>query len=419
VDLTMTSGADPSLQLGLESNRGGRRVRLEIEFPGCESHTFDSCPTAEREIRGKDNRRISVRAWVYEGQRVVWSQAMRLEGETTFRGVVGDDAKLDLFEPHNTEVGTLTLGGSSRGFSPLSIRMLVQRITRVEFPNPSYVLGPSTVNATITSPDLAGAALTAAEHEIERGMREQADQQFRDIIAKAITRFVATEEGWNRENACASIDFTPAANTKTLHRGEAGGFDARTNAKPGGSPAGATWTLVGGGNATVTPGSASSNPVRFSHGAPFDVDNRVPVTAVVRSVSKAGVAKATWSQPTEGDPPINRIAGSFSGTQNTSGSIFNWSGTATYLRAAPGAGAEGYFALKSSQYTVVASGRDGSAATACQQSGTKSVSGGSGDIDVTGEPPLYGAPYSYAGELFGPLPRRRPRASSPPPGSGT
>ena len=115
VDLTMTGGPEASLQLGLESNQGNRRVRLEIEFPGCESHSFDSCPTADGQIRGKDSRRISVRATVTEGNTVVWSQGIRLEGETTFRGVVDDDAKLDFFEPHNTEVGTLTSAAPTAG----------------------------------------------------------------------------------------------------------------------------------------------------------------------------------------------------------------------------------------------------------------------------------------------------------------
>jgi len=237
-------------------------------------------------------------------------------------------------------------------------------------------------------------------------MREQADQQFRDIIAKAIKAFDDAEAGWNRENACASIDFTPAANTKTLRRGDTGGFDARTNAKPGGSPAGATWTLAGGGNAEFSPHSASSNPARFSHGAPFDVNNGLPVTTVVRSVSKAGVAQATWSQPTEGEPPVNRIAGTFGGRSNIHGSIFNWSGSATFVRSAPGAGGpDGYFTLQTSQYTVVASGRDSSGGTGCQQSGTKAVTGGSGDLQVTGKPPSYAEPpYTYTGGLVGPLP---------------
>ena len=53
-------------------------------------------------------------------------------------------------------------------------------------PGGSFVLGPSIVNVTISSPDLTGPAATATERDIERGMREQADAQFRDIIAKAI-----------------------------------------------------------------------------------------------------------------------------------------------------------------------------------------------------------------------------------------
>lgn len=422
VDMTMTSGADPSLQLGLESKQGNRRVRLEIEFPGCESHRFDACPKADGDVRGEDKRRIGARAFVYEGDTEVWSQGLRLEGETTFRGLVDDEAKLDFMEPHNTEVGVLSLGGSSRGFSPLSIRMLVQRITRVEFPERTYQLGPSIVNATITSPDLAGAALTAAEREIERGMREQADQQFRDIVDKAIKAFDAAERDWNRENACASIELSPGANTKTLRRGETGGFEARTSAKPGGSPERATWTVASGGNAEFSPGSASSNPARFSHGAPFDVDQRIPVTAVVRSVSRAGVAQATWSQPTEGEPPVNRIAGTFSGTQNSHGSVFTWSGSAAFVRASsPGTGADGYYTLQSTEYTVIASGRDGSGATACRQSGTKTVSGaGTGDIDVSGTEPFYGPPYSYVGGLEGPFPEShmmRVTLSGCPPGA--
>ena len=402
VDLTMTTGADPSLQLGLENVKGNQRVRLEIEFPGCESHTFDSCPKADGDFRGRDDRRIGVRAWVYEGDKEVWSQGIRLQGETTFRGAVDDEAKLDFFEPHSTEVGVLTLGGANRGFSPASIRMLVQRITRVEYPERTYQLGPSTVNATITSPDLSGAGLTATERLIEKDMREHADQQFRDIVDKAIKRFDTAERHWNGENTCASIDFTPLSNTRTLRRGETGGFDARSNARPGGSPERATWTIVGVGNADFSPGTASSNPARFSHGPPFDVDDQTPVTVVLRSVSKAGVAQAEWRQPTQGVPPVNRIAGTFGGTQNVFGTIFTWSGSLAFTRASPGPGADGYFTLQSMDYTVVASGRSDS--TACRQSGTKTVSGGQGDLDVYEAELSQGPPYLYAGGAVGPLP---------------
>ena len=86
---------------------------------------------------------------------MVWSQGIRLEGRTTFRGVVDDNAKLDFFEPHNTEVGTLTLGGGNRGFHPISIRMLVQRITRVEYPERTYQLGPEHRERHDHQPDLS------------------------------------------------------------------------------------------------------------------------------------------------------------------------------------------------------------------------------------------------------------------------
>ena len=328
--MTMTSGSDPSLQLGLESATGNRRVRLEIEFPGCEAHDFPSCPTADGILRGKDNRRIGVRAFVFEGGRETWSQGIRLEGETTFRGVVQDDAKLDFFEPHNTEVGTLTLGGSSRGFSPLSIRMLVQRITRVEYPERTFTLGGSTVNATITSPDLSGAELTATERVIESGMRSQADQQFRDIIAKAITRFDATETHWNGANNCATIEFAPASGGRTLRVGDTGSFTGTVKAQPGGSPSPATWTLVGAGNAQITPAGASSNPATFGYSGIGRGRTGIFVTGVYKAVSKAGVAQKEWRQPTEGIPPINRIAGTFSGTQNSGGRCST--GTAGHLR---------------------------------------------------------------------------------------
>ena len=148
VDTTTTLGPDASLELGLESTNGNRRVRIEIEFPACDEDgsQLDSCPTADGTVRGRDNRRIGVRAFVYEGNTETWSQGMTLQGETTFRGVVADDAKLEFMEPHNTEQATLNLGGSSRGFEPITMRTLVQRITRVDMRTGEYALGPSIVD---------------------------------------------------------------------------------------------------------------------------------------------------------------------------------------------------------------------------------------------------------------------------------
>jgi hypothetical protein len=397
--MTMTGGPDASLQLGMESRQGNRRVRIEIEFPGCESTRLDSCPTADGIVRGSDNRRIGVRAFVIEGGRETWSQGIRLEGETTLRGVVADDAKLDFFEPHNTEVGVLTLGGSSRGFSPLSMRMLVQRITRVDMRSPqgSYQLGTSIVNVTITSPDLTGPAATATERQIESGMREKADQQFRDIIDKAIRKMRASEEHWNGPNNCASIQFTPASGAHPLRVGDTGSVSANLVSSRGGSPSTATWTHTGAGNGTFTPPTASAVPASFNYSEIVAAGEGIFVTGSWKAVSKAGVAQGTWTQPTVSSA-INTISGTFGGDQNIGGSILNWSGEATFTRVIGGEGANGAFHLQSASYTVSASGR--ALHIACDQSGSKTITQTAGSMSANGQPPSGGAPYDLSGEII-------------------
>jgi len=404
VDMTATAGPDASLQLGVQSQNGNRRVRFEVEFPACDENgsQIDSCPTADGIVRGRDNQRIKVRAVVLEGNTETWSQGMTLNGETTFRGVVADDAKLDFMEPHNTEQATLTLGGSSRGFAPLTIRTLVQRITRVNMRTPSgeYVLGPSIVDVSISSQGFEGAERRATEADIAGRMRAQADKQFADIIAKAIEKYRRAEDGWNQPNTCATVEFTPASNTKTLHLGDTGAVGARVQAKPGGSPSGASWTLLSSQNAPFSPGSASSNPASFNHGAVANAGPGINVTGAFKAVSKAGVAQGTWTQPTE-NVGVNTIAGTFSGTYSFGGSSYSWTGTATFGRVVGGPGANGSFQLTSGSYTVTASGRDGTGASTCQQAGTKTVTTTGGDLTVNGQEPTRTPPYDYSGSVIG------------------
>jgi hypothetical protein len=86
VGITSTFGSDAAMQLNLESSRGNRRVRIEIEFPSCgDGAQLDPCPTADGTVRGRDTTRVGLRAFVYEGSREVWSQGISLHGETTFR----------------------------------------------------------------------------------------------------------------------------------------------------------------------------------------------------------------------------------------------------------------------------------------------------------------------------------------------
>jgi hypothetical protein len=363
VGITSTFGADAAMQLNLESNRGNRRVRIEIEFPSCgDGSQIDSCPTADGTVRGRDNSGVGLRAWVYEGNTEVWSQGIRLQGETTFRGVVGDDAKLEFMEPHNTEQATIALGGSSRGFEPITLRTLIQRITRVNMKTGEYVLGPSIINVSISSRGLGGSEQRAVELQVGASMRAKADQQFRDIIAKAIRKYREREDAWNEPNRCASVDFTPASNSRMLKIGDTGVVSARVLAKPGGSPDRATWTRLGATNAAFSPDTASSDPVNFNYGEIMVAGRGITVTGTFKAVSKAGVAQGTWTQPTE-NLDVNTIAGSFSGVWRAGGAILSWSGDASFARTLPGPGANGTFTLTSGRYTVTASGKDATGAT--------------------------------------------------------
>ncbi|MET0768842.1 MAG: hypothetical protein ABW081_02960 [Solirubrobacteraceae bacterium] len=396
VEMRSTLGPDASMTLGLESRNGARRVRFEVDFPSCSSANLESCPTAQGIVRGRDDKRIAMRASVLEGDRVLVSQGVRLEGETTFRGIVGDDAKLKRIEVHNTEVATLSLGGEERGFD-ISIRTLVQRITTVTMPSGDFNLGASIVNANVTGTGISEGERRAAQTQIEGGMRREADKQFRDIVKSAVDRFKVTEEAWQRPNACASITFTPASDTKRLRRGETGSVTARTNAKPGGSPAAASWTRTASANAPFTPDTASANPARFSHGGVTRTGRGVNVSVTLKSVSKAGVAQATWTQPTRADG-ITRISGTFDGTWRTPDgkSTMTFLGDVAYERAGPatGSGAAGVFMLKSGGYNLTLSGLDVSTTSGCRMTG-------SGHIPfLVGQTSLIvddgGPPYTYS-----------------------
>jgi len=396
VDLTISA---QSLGMSMESLNGQRRVRMELEMPVCgddNAARADACPTADGIVRGSDNRRMTVRVTVTEGSAVVWSQGVALRGETTMKGFVEDDAKLRRIDVHNQEDSTLTLGGSSRGFAPLTIRTILQRLATVRMPEGTFNPAPSILAVEVSSSGLSGSDRREVEQQIGGQARQQADRQFRDIVNDAITKYRERERGWNTPNQCATLAFTPASNARRLRLGASGTFTAAVQAKPGGSPSTATWTRVGAENATVTPGSASGGRPTFRYSGVQQVGAGILVRATLKAVSKAGVARQAWTQPTVSDS-INNITGSFSGTWKFGGAVLSWSGGATWLRAAPGNGANGQFALKTGSYTVTASGKDATGGTDCTQTGTKAVAlTNNGFVSVQGQLPAYTPPYTYS-----------------------
>jgi hypothetical protein len=399
VDLTMTA---QSLGMSMESLNGARRVRMEFELPACGDENaarVDSCPTADGIVRGSDNRHMTVRVTVTEGNAVVWSQGIALRGETTMKGFVEDNAKLRRIDVHNQEDSTLMLGGSSRGFAPLSIRTILQRLATVEMPSGSYNPAPSILAVEVSSSGISGSDRRDVEQQIGGQARQQADRQFRDIINDAIAKYRERERGWNNPNQCATLTFTPASNTRTLQIGSSGTVVPSVRAQDGGTPSTATWTRTSALNATVTPASATGARPTFRYSGVQHAGLGILVQATFKAVSKAGVARQTWTQPTKADA-INRITGSFSGSQKFGQSLLSWSGGVTFGRGAPGVGANGVFLVQTGSYTVTASGKDLTGVTDCTQSGSKTLAltGGSGSISVQGTPPNLTAPYGYQGQ---------------------
>ena len=94
------------------------------------------------------------------------------------------------------------------------------------------------------------------------------------------------------------------------------------------------------------------------------------------------------------------IAGPFDQRIDALGSIFTYSGNVTFTRSTPAVlpGANGFYDVSSGQYTVTASGRDVSGATACRQSGSKqfAIPPGSGTISVFSTQPDQLEPYEYS-----------------------
>jgi hypothetical protein len=401
VDLTFTAA---SLGMALQSDNGRRQVRMELEMPACgdaNAARVDQCPTADGIVRGSDNRHMTVRVIVTEGGTVVWSQGITLRGETTLKGFVNDDARLRRIDVHNQEDNTLTLGGSSRGFAPLTVRTILQRIAQVEMPAGTFNPAPSILAVEVSSSGLSGSDRRDVEQQIGGRARQEADRQFRDIINDVIAKFREREHGWNQPNTCARLTFSPASHTRTLRIGDSGTVTPSVQAQDGGSPSTAAWTLSGVLNATVTPATASGARPNFRYSRIRQAGPGILVQATFKAVSKAGVARQTWTQPTRADA-INRVTGSFSGSQHFAQSVLSWSGGATWGRVTPGAGANGQFFLQTGSYTVTASGKDGTGATDCTQTGTKTVAlTSNGHVSSQGKPPDYIPPYTYDASAAG------------------
>ena len=414
--VTATLGSESGIAIELSGN--GFTIRADLDFGACEPNEVEApqCPTAAGRLEGalRYSLRASVR--VSRGAENVWSQAVEIKRRTRLEGFTDVDAKLDDLDIRDEEISTASLGGSTRGFPPISLRTRIIRKTRVNMRTGAYEPARSDISVTVTMEGLFGPDRGEVEDDLERRARTDADQQFRAIVDKAISGYRRRETEWQQPGKCAKLEFTPAPNTITLRARDTGSFSVIAKAVQDGAASELDARLENQEKATFSPTRAGGQRARFNYTVASNATSG-KVRVAVRATSKAGVAGTArpadrWEQPLVPPFEINRIEGNFSGTQslthpNGRTSNIAWTGHATWVRSPQGTpGASGLFTLASGTVTYTFSGA-ALVLPDCDMEATKPldlsqpVNGGGGQVSVSavGDPARQGL-HSYTGDIF-------------------
>ena len=354
---------------------GGMRVRVTFaSCGGVNNLRIPACPTANGDVDGSGSGEFRATIEIWDGDQLQSRNSSTFDGRVKVHGEVGDDAKLRAVEVEHTEDVFIVASGG------IVIRGGVTRIVRIAMPGGRYE--PGTASVRFFGDPISG---------------DMGADSFAGTVDTAIKSFRRQEEHWNQPNNCAKIDFAPPSNSMKLKRGASGPLTARVDAKDGGSPSTATWTMSAQENATFAPSSGSANPLNPT----YTVTKSGPgilVKGTFKAVSKAGVAEGSWVQETESDL-INQIKGTFTYEVNEVGSVLSWSGDATFDRSTPGFGATGVYELSSGTAEVVASGK--ALGPACQWKGSDQFKLNTGDVmAVVGQSPEALEPYLYTASIY-------------------
>ncbi len=413
--VTSTLGSEGAGMV-MELSGNGFSVKLDMDLGFCEPNEVEapSCPTAVGKLEGKIRYKLRVVVEVSKDGEDVWSQAIDVQRKTTLEGWTDNDAKLDRLDVEDVETSNFRLGGSIRGYPPISIRTRIVRKTQVDMRSGAYEPDASDVNVSVDTAGLGGPDRADVEDDIAQRSRAEADRQFRAIVDKAIGGYRTREDRWQQVNTCAALRFSPASNTRTLEPGEAGGFGATAIASADGGSSELDAKLSNPTNATFSPTRAGGQQARFGYTVSSAVvGGKVSVT--VHATSKAGVAEDSWEQPIEPPFEIDQIAGNFNGSNTIlvagSPGTFSWTGGATFARQAGDVpGAFGGYTLETGSVNFTASGRWIGGDVLCDMSGSEFVSlpQGSSLLGVTpvGQNIFAQGPHDYGVTVtvpFGPM----------------
>lgn len=352
VTLDVENGAT---KLGIDLKGKGISVSVTLRSCGDGGISVDSCPTAEGKVEGHGQTELEASFKVSEGATVVMAQAFKFGGETSVKAQTGDDGKLDYYDIKHVYTLVGSFGGSKAAFGPITVDTTYIGEARIDMRSGSSTPPPAQVDVMLSMAGVDPAERIAAEIKVAHEAQAQADKEFAAEVEKATKQLRAQEGFWLTPNKCAQVQFEPASETLTLAKGQTGTVKSRAEAKAGGAPQKATWTLGGQQNATFTPGGSEGNPLSSTYNV-TSAGKGLIVSATFKATSKAGVAEATWKQKTA--QLLKTISGTFTGRIENQGSLIEWTGTATFERVEIGGDPEAAstFQLTSGRAEVTASG---------------------------------------------------------------
>jgi hypothetical protein len=385
---------------------GGYSVVIEyFSSQGCGDLEVPDCPTASGAADAAGGSFDRVRIDVRKDGHLLSSRKSSLRSKMKTHGQTAADAKLDFVDVDTSAVMTTSADG-------VALKGTLTRHVHINMRTEQY------------DPELSTASFEGAQ-----ALQKTNNRSFAALANNIMSIYRSAESapgrlglriGWsvfdrvgNSGDYCIHMEYSPPSLTMKLKKGATGTFTGRAIARNGGGPAAdGRWEQTEAFHGTFSPSPASGGSPTFN----YRVTDTTPGELAgvdFKITSTAGVNTSSWAQETEEFITIDHVKGNISGseTQATSAgapSMLSFTGSVAYDRVfgtPPFGGAEGTFSLVQGDYTLVASGTDGSGVTGCHQTGSKhfTISSGRGSMDIKGTPPSHLGPYAYKFEAVPPF----------------
>ena len=320
---------------GPTKDGSGRIVRWDIDFDMCDQNIAiggPDCPTAAGvlELSGKTNFTLTITT--SKDGAVELAQKVKMAATVKLRGQTADDAKLDYVDVEATYRTEYSSGRQSILWGPSSERGTVVRKTRIDMRTGRYDTGQaSAVDIQVSYSGVLSLFVqnAAAQARVAAELKKASDRQFARTISETIEEYRERETKWQTPNTCADMKLVPASDTLQVKTGDRGSIRGEIIARRDGKPSG-RWRLVAKRNLTVSPATANAAEPAFDYRVTRG-GARVRVSATFHATSKAGVARATWTQGGKDEELVPPRA---------------WTGVVTYSGSNGGGGSQSRTTLK-------------------------------------------------------------------------